>query len=112
VSSDCEGLLLLDKPGGITSHDVVNAVRRRTGQRRVGHAGTLDPLATGLLPVLLGRATRLVRDENRSAAELLEKESFLKEQVIKRLRGGDVLQVDINLTRLRERLSIENDVEI
>lgn len=56
-----EGLLLLDKPSGVTSHDVVDAVRKRTGQARVGHAGTLDPLATGLLPVLLGRATRLVR---------------------------------------------------
>ena len=56
-----EGLLLLDKPGGVTSHDVVDAVRKRTAQRRVGHAGTLDPLATGLLPLLLGRATRLVR---------------------------------------------------
>ena len=61
MSSDWEGLLLLDKPQGITSHDVVDAVRRRTGQRRVGHAGTLDPLATGLLPLLLGRATRLAR---------------------------------------------------
>jgi tRNA pseudouridine55 synthase len=56
-----EGLLLVDKPTGPTSHDVVGAVRRATGQRRVGHAGTLDPLASGLLPLVLGRATRLVR---------------------------------------------------
>jgi tRNA pseudouridine55 synthase len=56
-----EGLLLLDKPAGITSHGVVDAVRKRTGQTRVGHAGTLDPSATGLLPIVLGRATRLVR---------------------------------------------------
>lgn len=49
----------MDKPAGPTSHDVVAAVRRATGVRRVGHAGTLDPFATGLLTVLVGRATRL-----------------------------------------------------
>lgn len=53
------GLLLLDKPSGPTSHDVVARVRRALGERRVGHAGTLDPLATGLLVVLVGQATRL-----------------------------------------------------
>lgn len=55
------GLLNLNKPAGMTSHDVVNAVRRLTGMRQVGHAGTLDPLATGVLIVLLGPATRLAR---------------------------------------------------
>lgn len=53
------GLLLLDKPSGITSHDVVSQVRRLSGQPRVGHTGTLDPLATGLLPMLLGEATKI-----------------------------------------------------
>lgn len=53
------GLLLLDKPSGPTSHDLVYAVRRGSGERRVGHAGTLDPLATGLLVMCLGPATRL-----------------------------------------------------
>jgi len=61
MSETWDGLLLIDKSTGPTSHDVVQSVRRLTGQRRVGHAGTLDPLATGLLPVLLGRATRLAR---------------------------------------------------
>lgn len=56
-----EGLLLVDKPAGMTSHDVVDAVRRAVGVRKVGHAGTLDPLATGLLLVGVGRATRLLR---------------------------------------------------
>jgi tRNA pseudouridine55 synthase len=56
-----EGLLLVNKPGGVTSHDVVDAVRRATGTRKVGHAGTLDPMATGLLLVGVGRATRLLR---------------------------------------------------
>jgi tRNA pseudouridine55 synthase len=54
-------VLLLDKPAGPTSHDVVSAVRRALGVRRVGHAGTLDPAASGLLVVLVGRATRLAR---------------------------------------------------
>ncbi|MGA2384601.1 MAG: tRNA pseudouridine(55) synthase TruB [Gemmatimonadales bacterium] len=52
---------MIDKPAGPTSHDVVAAVRRALGERRVGHAGTLDPAATGLLVVLAGRATRLAR---------------------------------------------------
>jgi tRNA pseudouridine55 synthase len=56
-----EGLLLIDKPKGVTSHDVVDAVRRVLGTRKVGHAGTLDPMATGLLVVGVGRATRLLR---------------------------------------------------
>ena len=59
--SDPEGLLLVDKPGGMTSHDVVDVVRRQLGTRKVGHAGTLDPMATGLLVLGVGRATRLLR---------------------------------------------------
>lgn len=55
-----EGILNIDKPSGMTSHDVVSRVRRLTGTRRVGHAGTLDPLATGVLVVCVGQATRLV----------------------------------------------------
>lgn len=58
-SDSPEGLLLVDKPAGITSHDVVDRVRRAYGERSVGHLGTLDPFATGLLIVLVGRATRL-----------------------------------------------------
>ena len=55
------GLLLVDKPAGMTSHDVVDRVRRRFAMRRVGHGGTLDPAATGLLILLLGQATRYAR---------------------------------------------------
>ena len=55
-----DGLLLVDKPAGPTSHDVVAAVRRLAATRRVGHAGTLDPMATGLLVLGVGRATRLL----------------------------------------------------
>jgi tRNA pseudouridine55 synthase len=56
-----EGLLLIEKPGGLTSHDVIDRIRRALGTRKVGHAGTLDPMATGLLLVGVGRATRLLR---------------------------------------------------
>ena len=59
--TDPEGLLLVDKPGGMTSHDVVDVVRRTLRTRKVGHAGTLDPMATGLLVLGVGRATRLLR---------------------------------------------------
>ncbi len=60
-TSDLAGVLVVDKPAGPTSHDVVQRVRRATGQRRAGHTGTLDPSATGVLVLCLGRATRLVR---------------------------------------------------
>jgi tRNA pseudouridine55 synthase len=55
------GVLVVDKPSGPTSHDVVGRVRRAIGTRRIGHTGTLDPLATGVLPLVIGRATRLAR---------------------------------------------------
>lgn len=58
--SAAEGLLVVDKPAGMTSHDVVSRVRRLARTRRVGHAGTLDPMATGVLLLGLGRATRLL----------------------------------------------------
>src|SRR4030081_3356614 len=56
-----DGVLLIDKPAGISSHDVVAAVRRSLAGARVGHAGTLDPFATGLLLVLVGRAIKAQR---------------------------------------------------
>jgi tRNA pseudouridine55 synthase len=55
------GLIILDKPEGLTSHDVVSILRRATGERSVGHLGTLDPMATGVLPLLLGKYTRLAQ---------------------------------------------------
>jgi tRNA pseudouridine55 synthase len=58
---DVDGVLVIDKPLGPTSHDVVALVRRAIGVRRVGHVGTLDPLATGVLPLVVGRATRLAQ---------------------------------------------------
>jgi tRNA pseudouridine55 synthase len=55
------GLLVVDKPGGMTSHDVVGKLRKVTGEKSIGHLGTLDPMATGVLPVLLGKYTRLAQ---------------------------------------------------
>lgn len=56
-----DGVIVIDKPGGCTSHDVVNVLRRLAETRRIGHLGTLDPLATGVLPLMIGRATRLAQ---------------------------------------------------
>ena len=55
------GLIVIDKPAGMTSHDVVGKLRRITGEKSIGHLGTLDPLATGVLPLLLGKYTRLAQ---------------------------------------------------
>lgn len=55
------GLFVIDKPSGLTSHDVVSRVRRITGEKSIGHLGTLDPMATGVLPLLLGKYTRLAQ---------------------------------------------------
>src|SRR6266851_4691254 len=62
-----DGALVIDKPAGITSHDVVARVRKIIGERRVGHTGTLDTFATGVLVIMVGRATRL--EQFLSAAE-------------------------------------------
>ena len=69
-----DGALIVDKPSGPTSHDVVAVARRALGTRHIGHAGTLDPLATGVLVLLVGRATRLsqfvVHDEKEYLADI------------------------------------------
>jgi tRNA pseudouridine55 synthase len=54
-----EGILLVDKPAGITSHDIVDRLRRKLKMKKIGHAGTLDPLATGLMIMLIGKATKV-----------------------------------------------------
>lgn len=60
IATGVDGLLLVDKPAGVSSHDAVLVARRALGEKRIGHAGTLDPFATGLLVMLVGRATRLL----------------------------------------------------
>src|ERR1700723_92263 len=59
--ANLDGVIIVDKPRGWTSHDVVNKMRRFAGTRKVGHLGTLDPSATGVLPLVIGRATRLAQ---------------------------------------------------
>lgn len=66
-----DGILVIDKPEGITSHDVVASVRRILQTRRVGHAGTLDPFATGVMVILVGKATRLARFFDKDEKEYL-----------------------------------------
>jgi tRNA pseudouridine55 synthase len=71
-----EGFLLVDKPGGWTSHDVVAKVRGLAATKKVGHAGTLDPMATGLLVLGLGRATRLLRFVQEAPKEYVARARF------------------------------------
>jgi tRNA pseudouridine55 synthase len=61
MTQSTNGVLIINKPSGLTSHDVVYAIRRIVGQRSVGHLGTLDPMATGVLPIVLGNMTRLAQ---------------------------------------------------
>src|SRR5574340_449404 len=61
IRPEVHGVLNMNKPAGMTSHDVVDAVRRILGVQRVGHTGTLDPQATGVLPLCVGRATRIAQ---------------------------------------------------
>ena len=61
LKPELSGVLVIDKPAGITSHDVVARVRKILHQRQVGHFGTLDPFATGVLPVSVGKATRFAQ---------------------------------------------------
>lgn len=71
-----DGLLVIDKPEGLTSHDVVNRVRRILGTKKVGHTGTLDPFATGVMVVLVGRATRLAQFLDKDEKEYLAEVRF------------------------------------
>ncbi len=89
-SSEFEGILLIDKDSGCTSHDVVDKVRRCLKMRSVGHAGTLDPLATGLLVILVGRATK-VSQYLMSLDKVYEGEFELGKETNSHDRDGDVV---------------------
>ncbi len=90
-TGNVHGVLIVDKPGGITSHGVVGAVRRAFGTRRVGHAGTLDPMATGVLVMLLGEATKL------SSVLTTDKKTY--EALIKFGFSTDSLDADGTITK-------------
>ncbi|MBU4590314.1 MAG: tRNA pseudouridine(55) synthase TruB [Candidatus Omnitrophica bacterium] len=96
-----DGILVVDKPAGMTSHDVVNRVRRCFNVRRVGHAGTLDPMATGVLVILIGRATKLsstfMNDDKEYIATLfLGKRTDTQDATGKVLEEKDLNGVDVN----------------
>ncbi|MCX5693069.1 MAG: tRNA pseudouridine(55) synthase TruB [Candidatus Omnitrophica bacterium] len=73
-----DGILVVNKPSGITSHDVVNFIRQKFNMERVGHAGTLDPMATGVLVMLLGKATKLSNTFTNNDKEYIAKVFFGK----------------------------------
>lgn len=113
-----EGLLLIDKPAGMTSHDVVDEIRRRFRMRRVGHGGTLDPAATGLLILLLGRATRHARvllgaDKTYVGTLLLGQSTDTQDaegKVMKTREVGPLTREQIEQVCARFRGSIEQEV--
>jgi tRNA pseudouridine55 synthase len=108
------GLLLIDKPAGITSHDAVARVRRALGVKKVGHAGTLDPMATGLLVMGVGRGTRLLRFLGDSP-KLYEGTGLLGIETTTLDAEGEVVAeapVDVSEGRLREAIALfEGDLE-
>ena len=89
--TDLHGVLVVDKPAGMTSHDVVDVVRRAAGMRRVGHTGTLDPDATGVLVVCLGRATRLVQ-HLQTGAKTYAARMVLGRETTTQDAGGEVVR--------------------
>ncbi|HCV00099.1 MAG TPA: tRNA pseudouridine(55) synthase TruB [Dehalococcoidia bacterium] len=110
--SGLTGVLLIDKEPGWTSHDVVARSRRLTGQRRIGHTGALDPMATGLLVLCLGRATRLVEymmaSEKVYEGEIaLGRETDTDDAEGEPIRTSEVPQGDIDLSKLAERFTGE-----
>ncbi|MCE8162704.1 MAG: tRNA pseudouridine(55) synthase TruB [Candidatus Moeniiplasma glomeromycotorum] len=86
-----DGLLLIDKPSGLTSHQVVAIVRRQLGIKKVGHAGTLDPLATGLLVVMVGKATKL-SNQLTTQFKVYEAEMQLFQQTASGDMAGKIIQ--------------------
>lgn len=93
-----DGILLIDKPKGITSHDVINQIRRITKMKKIGHSGTLDPNATGLLVLFLGNATKLLNyvDDNHKAyiADII----FGQETTTDDITGETTKEVDTDFT--------------
>lgn len=101
-----DGFFVVDKPSGVTSFAMVSLVRRLTGQRRVGHAGTLDPLATGVLPVAAGAATRLIEYMDEDAKEYhatirfaIETDTYDADGAVVRVHEGDIQLTEAALRR-------------
>ena len=99
------GVLIINKPAGFTSHDVVNRVRRILQQRSVGHLGTLDPLATGVLPLVIGNMTRLAQfyTSSEKTYEGAIRFGFATDTFDSDGDpAGETQTVDVSLTQLRE----------
>jgi len=103
-----DGILVVNKPEGITSHDVVEIVRKRFSIRRVGHAGTLDPMATGVLVILLGKATkfatRFINDDKEYIATLFLGRRTDTQDATGRILEEKSLGDDIDIKKIRETL--------
>lgn len=97
-----EGILIIDKPEGITSHDVVFKVRRKLRIKKVGHAGTLDPLATGVLVVLLGKSTKL------SSQFITFDKSYRATLILGTITNSADIQGEVVLQKPYQHLSKEN----
>ena len=96
-----DGAVIVDKPSGWTSHDVVNKVRRLAGTKKVGHLGTLDPSATGVLPLVLGRATRL--------AQFYTRNDKIYEGVIRFGHSTDTYDADGQATSPAQDVRLDRD---
>ena len=105
-----EGLLIIDKPAGLTSHDVIARVRRVLGTRRVGHTGTLDPFATGVMVVLIGGATRVARFLDKDTKEYIADIRFGFETDTGDVDGARSADSGLQIDELRTRLQ-ETDWE-
>lgn len=95
-----DGILVVNKPAGITSHDVIDIIRKKMNMRRIGHTGTLDPMATGVLIILIGKATKLskilVQDEKEYVATLfLGRRTDTQDSAGRVLEERSVTKVDI-----------------
>jgi tRNA pseudouridine55 synthase len=94
-----DGILIINKPAGMTSHDVVARVRRLIGQKRVGHTGTLDPLATGVLPICVGQATRVAEYLSEGGKAYRATIRFGVETTTYDAEGEVVSEAPVSLTR-------------
>src|SRR6478672_2468528 len=99
-----DGILIINKPAGITSHDVVSRVRRILKTKRVGHTGTLDPFATGVMVVLVGKATRLAQFLDKDEKEYEAVIQFGFETDTGDLTGAPTQEGSMQSSEVNERL--------
>ena len=95
ANNNIHGVIVVDKPAGMTSHDVIYKMRRVLGTKKVGHTGTLDPSVTGVLPIVIGDATKLTeilqeRDKRYSACSHSGAQPTLKMHRVKHLNQGSL----------------------